>query len=185
MAKLISYQKDTLNHLLNGAEKLYNAVSPTLSPLGDNVAMMVFGKPFVHHDGVTTAEEVFLEDPFEDIGAQIIKEAAIKTNSATGDGTTTATILAYNLLKQGKQLIDKGTKSKKLREELLEAKEEAIQILQTLSKPITNDEDIERIAIISAQDEKLGKLIAEAYIKLGKNGIIIPEEGSGTQTEVN
>lgn len=185
MLKDIVYADTAPDKLLAGVTKLRNIVAPTLSPMGDNVAIETFKTPLVMHDGVTVAEEVFLEDPHENMGAQIVKESATKTNSSTGDGTTSAIILTHKLFELGLEKIKTGYKSKRLRKELEEALQDALGHLKTIAKPIKKHEEIEQIAIISAQDETLGKLVAEAIKKLGKNGVIVPEEGNGIETTVS
>lgn len=168
---------------LDGVDKVYVAVSATLGPRSSNVAIgRPFGRPAVVHDGVTVAKEVIpLEDKFEDIGAQIITEAADKTNGI-GDGTTTATVLTQAIAKKAHTLITAGSRPMALREGIELATTAVIESLDTQAKPISEVDDVRRIATVSAQNEQIGEMVAKSYEKLGKEGIMSVEESKGTES---
>ncbi len=184
MAKQIKYSADARQSLVNGVNKLANAVSTTLGPKGRNVALdKKWGAPSVVHDGVTVAKEIELEDAFENMGAQMVKEAASKTNDAAGDGTTTATVIARELVNQGFQKINEGYNPMLLKQELEKGVERILKVLDSMKQDVKGD-DVKKVATISAQDEKIGSLIAEALTKVGKDGVITVEEGRGLEMSI-
>ncbi len=183
MAKQIIYSEEARKKLLDGVNKLANAVATTLGPKGRNVAIdKKWGAPNVIHDGVTVAKEIELEDPFENMGAQLIKEAASKTNDVAGDGTTTATILAQAIVEEGLKNIAAGTNPMILKKGLETAVEAVIVQLKKSAKKVSGKEDYNQIATISAADETIGKLIAEALDKVGPDGVVTVEESRGIET---
>lgn len=178
MAKQIVYGEDVRQKLMAGIDKLTKAVITTLGPKGRNVALdKKWGAPNVVHDGVTVAKEVELKDPFENMGAQLIKEAASKTNDTAGDGTTTSTLLASMLVRAGWQAIVSGVDPMSMKYEVEEAVEKVVAEIRKMAKPIKGKDEITQVATISAGDDKIGKLIAEALDKVGKNGVVTVEEG--------
>ena len=183
MAKQLLYSEDARKKLLDGVNKLANAVATTLGPKGRNVAIdKKWGAPNVIHDGVTVAKEIELEDPFENMGAQLIKEAASKTNDVAGDGTTTATILAQAIVEEGLKNIAAGANPMILKKGLETAVETVITHLKKSAKKVSGKEDYEQIATISAADVTIGKLIAEALDKVGPDGVVTVEESRGIET---
>ena len=155
-----------------------DAVASTLGPKGRNVAIdRKWGAPNVVHDGVTVAKEIDLEDPFENMGAQLLKEAASKTNDVAGDGTTTATVLAQAIVSEGLKVIEAGSNPMILRRGIEQAVDTLVLELKKMSKKLVTPEEITQVATISAQDEQIGKLISEAINKVGKDGVITVEEG--------
>lgn len=185
MAKQIKYSADARQSLIAGVNKLANAVATTLGPKGRNVALdKKWGAPNVVHDGVTVAKEIELEDAFENMGAQMVKEAASKTNDVAGDGTTTATVIARELVNQGFQKINEGYNPMLLRQELEQGAERVLKILDTMKQDVKGD-DVKKVATISAQDEKIGSLIAEALDKVGKDGVVTVEEGRGLEMSID
>lgn len=186
MAKIIKYGADARKKLLYGVNKLADAVATTLGPKGRNVALdKKWGAPNVVHDGVTVAKEIELEDVFENMGAQLVKEAASKTADVAGDGTTTATVLAQALVQEGIKMITAGANPMMMQRGLEKASEYVVEELKKLSKKITLD-DASSVATISAGDPKLGKLIADALKAVGgKDGVVTVEEGKGLETTVD
>ena len=185
MAKQIKFGSEAREAIVKGANILSKAVVTTLGPRGRNVALdRKWGGPNVVHDGVTVAKEIELEDPFENMGAQLVKEAASKTNDNAGDGTTTATLLANAIISQGMKNITAGTNPMILRRGLEKGCEAIITKLQEIAKPIKGTSDIEQIAIISAADPLIGKKIAEALEKVGRNGVVTVEESKGLDLEI-
>lgn len=177
MAKILKFDSEAREKLMRGIEILNAAVSSTLGPKGRNVAIdKKWGAPQVIHDGVTVAKEIDLEDPFENMGAQIVKEAASKTNDVAGDGTTTATVLAHAIVTEGLKNIQSGSNPMVLRRGIDLAVEVLVDELKTLSKKLTTPAEIAQVATISAQNEEIGKLISEAIQKVGKDGVITVEE---------
>jgi chaperonin GroEL len=173
--KLISF--DPNEKLLQGISTLAKAVGSTLGPLGNNVALgQENDLPRIVHDGVSVAKSIKVGDPFEDIGVQLVKEAAMKTEDVTGDGTTTATILTHYLVKEGNKLLAKGIGGMKLRKGMLLALNDLVKQIKEKSIEV---KDLEQVATISAQDEEIGKLIAEAFTKVGKDGVVEVEESKG------
>lgn len=179
MENNIKYNKEIRQKFVNGVEKLANTVKITLSPQGRNVLIeKQYGKPLITNDGVTIAKEVKLEDRFENMACQIIKEASIRTNLEAGDGTTTAIIISESMLKDGVRLIDEeGCNPLVIRAEMQEAKDFAIETLKEFSTKISDTEDIKKIATISSGgDEKIGNIFKSAYEAVGNDGVIIVEE---------
>ncbi|MCL5091089.1 MAG: chaperonin GroEL, partial [Patescibacteria group bacterium] len=177
MAKQIIYGEEARRKLLTGVEKLTRAVATTLGPKGRNVALdKKWGAPSVVHDGVSVAKEIELEDPFENMGASLIKEASSKTNEDAGDGTTTATVLAYSIINQGLKNITAGTNPMVLRKGIEAGTQAVIDSLKKMSKTIKGKEDITQVATISAGDAEIGAKIAEALDKVGKDGVVTVEE---------
>jgi chaperonin GroEL len=183
MAKQLAYSDEARKKLLTGINKLADAVSTTLGPKGRNVALdKKWGAPNVVHDGVTVAKEIDLEDPYENMGAQLIKEAASKTNDVAGDGTTTATILAQAITERGMELVSKGADPMSMKREIEGALGKLIEKLKQLSKPLKDKKDIADVATISSGDPSLGGLIADAIDKVGKDGVVTTEESKGLDT---
>ncbi len=186
MAKILKFDSEAREKLLKGINVLTDAVASTLGPKGRNVAIdKKWGAPQVVHDGVTVAKEIELEDPFENMGAQLIKEAASKTNDVAGDGTTTATILAQAIVSEGLKNIQAGSNPMILRHGIEKAVDALVLELKKMSKKLTTAEEIEQIATISAQDEVIGKTISEAIAKVGKDGVITVEEGKTMEMNVD
>ena len=186
MAKQLKFGADARQSLLNGINILANAVSTTLGPKGRNVAIdKKFGGPTVIHDGVTVAKEIDLEDPYENIGAQLLKEAASKTNDSAGDGTTTATVLAQAIANKGMQVVTSGSNPMLIRKGLEKGLKAILASLDTMKKDIkiSDKSSIEQVATISAGDSSIGKIIADAVVKVGKDGLITAEEGKGLELE--
>lgn len=184
MAKQIKYGADARQSLISGVNQLANAVVTTLGPKGRNVALdKKWGAPNVVHDGVTVAKEIELKDPFENMGAQMVKEAASKTNDVAGDGTTTATVLTRAIVNQGFQQINAQYNPMQLKTEIDEASARVLTALQGMVQEVKGD-DVKKVATISAQNETIGELIAEAIHKVGKDGVVTVDEGRGTEMEV-
>lgn len=185
MAKILKFDSEAREKLLKGINTLTEAVASTLGPKGRNVALdKKWGAPSVVHDGVTVAKEIELEDPFENMGAQLVKEAASKTNDVAGDGTTTATILAQAIVSEGLKNIQAGANPVMLRRGIELAVNSLVAELKKMSKKLTTPEEIQQVATISAQNEEIGKLISEAISKVGKDGVITVEEGKTLQMSV-
>ncbi len=185
MAKQIKYGEDARKALKAGVDKLADAVVTTLGPKGRNVAIdKKWGAPNVIHDGVTVAKEIELEDPFENMGAQLVKEAASKTNDVAGDGTTTATLLAKSIIDNGFKAVSAGANPMILKMGTEKAVETVISEVKKMSKEVKGD-DVLKVATISAQDEKIGGLIADALAKVGKDGIVSVEEGRGIEFSID
>ena len=185
MAKQLIYAEEARRKLLSGVNKLTDAVSTTLGPKGRNVALdKKWGAPNVVHDGVTVAKEIDLEDPFENMGAQLIKEAASKTNDVAGDGTTTATILAAAIINEGLKNITAGVNPMILKKGLESGVEAVVAELKKMAKKVSTKEEIAQVATISAADTTIGNLIAAALDKVGKDGVVTVEESKGLETNV-
>ncbi len=185
MSKILKFDTDARNKLLSGVNQLADAVATTLGPKGRNVALdKKWGAPSVVHDGVTVAKEIELEDPFENMGAQLVKEAASKTNDVAGDGTTTATILAQAIVNEGLKNIQAGSNPMILKKGIEAAVVVLVEELKTMSKKLRTPEEIEQVATISAADPLIGKLISEAIEKVGKDGVITVEEGRTMEISV-
>ena len=183
MAKDIKYNADARNGLIAGIDKLADTVKITLGPKGRNVVLdREFGAPLVTNDGVTIAKDIELEDPFENMGAQLVREVATKTNDAAGDGTTTATVLAQAIIHEGAKNIAAGANPMVLRKGIAKAVNTAVKVIQENSKVVNGTEDIARVATISSADENVGKLIAEAMEKVSTDGVITIEEGKTAET---
>ncbi len=184
MAKQIKYGADARELLKKGVDQLAKAVATTLGPKGRNVALdKKWGAPNVIHDGVTVAKEIELENPFENMGAQLVKEAASKTADVAGDGTTTSTVLAHAIVTEGIKMITAGSNPMVMRRGLEKAGEFVVTELKKMGKAVKTS-DIANVATISAGDSQLGNLIAEALKKVGKDGVVTVEEGKGLSTEI-
>ncbi|EKD95993.1 MAG: hypothetical protein ACD_24C00226G0001, partial [uncultured bacterium] len=177
---MIIYGDQARAKLKSGVDKLARAVVVTLGPKGGNVGIdKSYGAPQVVHDGVTVAKEVELEDKYENMGAQLVREAASKTNDVAGDGTTTATVLAQALVDEGLKNVSAGANSMILRKGLEKATNLVVEEVKKLAKPISNKEEKAQVAINSAQSEEIGNLIAEAMEKVGNTGVITVDESKG------
>src|SRR3990167_5697644 len=185
MAKQIIYAEEVRTKLKSGINKLADAVATTLGPKGRNVALdKKWGAPNVVHDGVTVAKEIDLEDPFENMGAQLIKEAASKTNDVAGDGTTTATILAQAITQEGLKNITAGTNPMIMKHGLEAGVTAVVENLKKAAKKVSTKEEKAQVATISAADSTIGNLIAEALEKVGNDGVVTVEESKGLETNV-
>ena len=183
MAKQIIYSEDARKALQAGIDKLANTVKITLGPKGRNVVLdKKFGAPLITNDGVTIAKEIELEDAFENMGAQLVKEVATKTNDAAGDGTTTATLLAQALVREGMKNIAAGANPMVVRKGMAKAVEAAVKSITENSKKVEGSDDIARVATVSSADENVGKLIAEAMEKVTSDGVITIEESKTAET---
>ncbi len=183
-AKQLVFAEEARRRLKNGIDVLNNAVATTLGPKGRNVALdRKFGSPTVTHDGVTVAKEIELEDPFENMGAQLLKEAATKTNDIAGDGTTTSTVLAHTIVTEGLKTLSAGANPMMLKHGIEAAAKAITKELEAKSIKIDTKEEIASVATISAQDPEIGNLIAEVMDKVGKDGVITVEESKGIQFE--
>lgn len=183
--KNILYGDEARQKLKAGVDKIANAVTTTLGPKGRNVSYnTAWNRPRVVHDGVTVAKEVELTDAFEDMGAQLAREASEKTNDKAGDGTTTSILLAQAIVSEGLRNVSAGTNPMALKKGLEEASQKVVEELRKVSKAVSNKEEKTQIASISSQDEKIGKLIAEAMEVVGDNGVITIEEGKGFDIEL-
>jgi chaperonin GroEL len=187
MSKQLKFGQDARQSLLRGVNILSNAVATTLGPKGRNVAIeKKWGGPTVLHDGVSVAKEIDLKDPYENMGAQLVKEAASKTNDAAGDGTTTATVLAQAIVNKGLQNVAAGANPMIVRRGLEKALEIVLKELDLMKKDIkiTDQASIEKVATISAASEEIGKVIADAVVKVGRDGLLTAEEGKGLALEI-
>ena len=186
MAKDIKYGEDARKSLLEGVNKLADTVKVTLGPKGRNVVLdKSYGAPLITNDGVTIAKEIELEDSFENMGANLVKEVSTKTNDVAGDGTTTATLLAQIMLKEGIKNVAAGGDVLAIKRGMDKATERAVEELKKISSPINGKEDIARVASISANNEEIGNLIADAMEKVSKDGVITIEESKTSSTEVD
>lgn len=184
MAKEILYGEEARKALQSGVDKLANTVKITLGPKGRNVVLdKKFGSPLITNDGVTIAKEIELEDPFENMGAQLVKEVATKTNDVAGDGTTTATLLAQAMIAEGMKNVAAGANPMVVKKGIQKAVNAAVEGVKENSKKITGSSDIARVATISAADEVVGKLIADAMEKVSADGVITVEESKTAETE--
>ncbi len=184
MAKQLQFGTQARSNLKRGMDVLANAVVTTLGPKGRNVALdKKWGSPTITHDGVTVAKEIELEDPFENMGAQLLKEAATKTNDIAGDGTTTATLLAHVLIEEGMKNVAAGANPMLLKRGILEAADAVGRAISGASIEVNTKEQIASVASISAQDRQIGELIAEVMDKVGKDGVITVEESKGLEFE--
>src|SRR3989344_4354741 len=185
MAKQLKFSEEARQSLVKGVNILAQAVVITLGPKGRNVALdKKWGAPNVIHDGVSVAKEIELEDPFENMGAQLVKEAASKTNDVAGDGTTTATLLAQSIINIGFKNVTAGANPMLLKSGMAKAVDEVVKEITKMSKTV-KDADVAKVATISAQDEKIGSLIAEALTKVGKDGVVTVEEGKGLELYID
>ncbi len=184
MAKQITFSDEARTKLVSGVNTLAKAVVTTLGPKGRNVAIdRKWGAPNVIHDGVTVAKEIELQDPFENMGAQLVKEAASKTNDVAGDGTTTATLLAQSIVNAGFKNVTAGANPMILKVGMEKGVEAVISEIKKMAKTV-KEADVAKVATISAQDDKIGALIAEALSKVGKDGVVTVEEGKGLTMEI-
>lgn len=185
MAKEIKFSEDSRRAMLRGVDALADAVKVTLGPKGRNVVLeRKFGSPLITNDGVTIAKEIELEDAFENMGAQLVKEVATKTNDIAGDGTTTATVLAQAIIREGLKNVAAGANPMIVRKGIEKAVAAAVTQIQEIAKPIEGKESISQVAAISANEDEVGKLIAEAMEKVGNDGVITVEESKGITTEL-
>ncbi|HVN55802.1 MAG TPA: chaperonin GroEL [Anaerolineaceae bacterium] len=183
-AKQLVFSEEARRKLKNGVDTLNSAVATTLGPKGRNVALdRKFGSPTVTHDGVTVAKEIELEDPFENMGAQLLKEAATKTNDIAGDGTTTSTVLAHAIVNEGLKNLSAGANPMLLKRGIESAAKVVAKQISEQSIEVTTKEEIANVATISAQDRTIGSLIAEVMDKVGKDGVITVEESKGLEFE--
>lgn len=186
MAKQFKYGDDARKALEAGVDALANTVKITLGPKGRNVVLdRPYGSPLVTNDGVTIAKDIVLSDPFENMGAQIIREVATKTNDVAGDGTTTASVLAQTIVKEGLKNVAAGANPMVLKRGIMYATEQAVEELKKISKDVEDKTAIAQVASISAGDETIGQLISDAMEKVGKDGVITIEEGKQMTTELN
>jgi chaperonin GroEL len=187
MAKIIIYNEKARSALKRGVDQLANAVKVTLGPRGRNVVIdKSYGSPIITKDGVTVAKEIELEDKFENIGAEMVKEVASKTNDTAGDGTTTATVLAQAMISEGLKLVSSGISPIEIRNGMEKKVAEIVANLKKISKIISSKEEIAQVAAISANDKEIGQIIAEAMESVGKDGVITVEEGQsfGVEKEI-
>ena len=183
MAKQIIYGEEARKALLSGINKLADTVKITLGPKGRNVVLdKKFGAPLITNDGVTIAKEVELEDPFENMGAQLVKEVATKTNDVAGDGTTTATLLAQALIREGMKNVTAGANPMVLRKGIQKATETAVEAIEKNAKKVSGTKDIARVAAVSSASEQIGNLIADAMEKVTSDGVITVEESKTAET---
>ena len=186
MAKIIRFGEDARKSLLEGVNKLADTVKVTLGPKGRNVVLdKSFGAPLITNDGVTIAKEIELEDKFENMGARLVKEVSTKTNDVAGDGTTTATVLAQSMIKEGVKNVAAGADPMAIKRGIDKAVNTAVEGLREISSEVNGKEDIARVASISANNEEVGKLIADAMEKVSKDGVITIEESKTSNTELN
>ena len=186
MAKVIKFGEDARKSLLEGVNKLADTVKVTLGPKGRNVVLdKSYGAPLITNDGVTIAKEIELEDKFENMGARLVKEVSTKTNDVAGDGTTTATVLAQSMIKEGVRNVAAGSDPMAIKRGIDKAVNTAVEGLKEISSTVNGKEDIARVASISANNEEIGNLIADAMEKVSKDGVITIEESKTSNTELN
>jgi len=187
MAKELKYSEDARTLILNGVNQLANAVKVTLGPKGRNVVIQKsFGAPHITKDGVSVAKEIELENNFENMGAQMVKEVAQKTNEDAGDGTTTATVLAQAIYREGAKLVSAGHNPMDLKRGIDLATEKVVAKLKEMSKQVKTSEEIAQVGTISGNnDVEIGKLLAEAMSKVGNNGVITIEESKTAETTLD
>src|SRR5579864_6400482 len=184
-SKMLLYNEEARRALERGVNRLADIVKITLGPKGRNVVLeKKFGSPTITHDGVTVAKEIELADPFENAGAQLVREVATKTNDVAGDGTTTATVLAQAIVREGLKNVAAGSNPMALKRGIDRAVDTAIEELKRIAKPVETKGAIAQVASISAHDETIGQLIADAMEKVGKDGVITVEESKGIETTV-
>lgn len=185
MAKQLKFGKDARKALKKGIDLVAKAVVTTLGPKGRNIALdKKWGAPNIVHDGVSVAKEIDLPDPFENMGAQLVKEAASKTNDTAGDGTTTSTLLAQVITDLGMKKVDEGANPMIVKRGIEKAVDAVLEELKKMAKPIKNKEEVAQVAAISAGDEEIGAKIAEALDKVGKDGVVTVEEGKGLTIDI-
>ena len=186
MAKEIKFGEEARKKLLDGVNQLADTVKVTLGPKGRNVVLdKNYGAPLITNDGVTIAKEIELDDPFENMGARLVKEVSTKTNDVAGDGTTTATVLAQSMIKEGVKNVAAGGDPMAIKKGIDKAVNAAVEALRKISSEVNGKEDIARVASISANNEEIGKLISEAMEKVSKDGVITIEESKTSNTELN
>jgi chaperonin GroEL len=186
MSKILLYGEEARKALQSGIDQLANTVKITLGPKGRNVVLdKKFGAPLITNDGVTIAKEIELEDPFENMGAQLVKEVATKTNDVAGDGTTTATLLAQALIREGMKNVTGGANPMFVKKGIAKAVEAASDAVVANAKVVNGSEDIAKVASVSSADETIGKLIAEAMEKVSADGVITVEEGKTAKTDID
>lgn len=186
MAKQLKFGEEARRALESGVNQLADTVKMTLGPKGRNVVLeKKFGSPLITNDGVTIAKEIELEDPFENMGAQLVKEVATKTNDVAGDGTTTATLLAQAIIREGLKNVAAGANPMGIKKGILMASDTVVNGLKAMSKPVASSKDIEHVASISASDENIGQLISEAMQKVGNDGVITVEESKTMETDLD
>jgi len=185
MAKQLKFGEEARKSLMKGIDVVAKAVVTTLGPKGRNVALdKKWGAPNIVHDGVSVAKEIDLKDPFENMGAQLVKEAASKTNDAAGDGTTTSTLLAQMITKTGMKNIAAGANPMLVKKGIEKAVAAVVAELKKNTKPIKNKEEITQVATVSAGDAEIGAKIAEALDKVGRDGVVTVEEGKGLTIDI-
>lgn len=185
MAKQIKFGEEARRSLESGVNTLANTVKITLGPKGRNVVLdKKYGSPLITNDGVSIAKEIELEDPFENMGAQLVKEVATKTNDVAGDGTTTATVLAQAMIREGLKNVAAGANPMEIKKGMLMTSEKAVEALKALSQPVSGKQAIAQVAANSAADETIGDLIADAMEKVGNNGVITVEESKTMKTDL-
>src|SRR5213082_1197729 len=186
MAKRITYSEDARQAILRGVNKLADAVKVTLGPRGRNVVIeKKFGSPTITKDGVTVAKEIELKDEIENAGAQMVREVASKTSDTAGDGTTTATVLAQAIYREGIKNVTAGANPMDLKKGIERAVEAVVEDLKKISKPVKSHKEQEQVATVSANnDKKIGSLIAEAMEKVGKDGVVTVEEAKSMKTDL-
>ena len=186
MAKVIKFGEDARKSLLEGVNKLADTVKVTLGPKGRNVVLdKSYGAPLITNDGVTIAKEIELEDKFENMGARLVKEVSTKTNDVAGDGTTTATVLAQSMIKEGVKNVAAGADPMAVKRGMDKAVDVAVKELKKISSEVEGKDGIARVASISADNEEVGNLIADAMEKVSKDGVITIEESKTSNTELN
>mgnify|MGYP000802302467 FL=1 len=186
MAKEIKYGAEARNALQNGVNQLADTVRVTLGPKGRNVVLdKSYGAPLITNDGVTIAKEIELEDAFENMGAQLVKEVATKTNDVAGDGTTTATVLAQAMIQEGMKNLEAGANPIILRRGMKKATDKAVESLKAMSSKVNGKDQIAKVAAISAGDEEVGNMVADAMEKVSNDGVITIEESKTMQTELD
>src|SRR5579864_5337963 len=185
MAKQLKYQDEAARAIKTGVDKLANAVRVTLGPKGRYVVLdKKFGSPTITNDGVTIAKEIEVENPFENMGAQLVREVASKTGDIAGDGTTTATVLAQSMVKEGLKSVAAGAKPLQVKRGIDKAVEAIVKALEKEATKIKGQEAIEQVATISANDATIGQMVAQAMEKVTTNGVITVEESKGTSTQL-
>src|SRR5699024_6290373 len=185
MAKEIKFREDARRSMLDGVNTLADAVKVTLGPKGRNVVLdKQFGSPLITNDGVTIAKEIELEDNFENMGAQLVSEVASKTNDVAGDGTTTATVLAQAMIREGLKNVTAGANPVGLRRGIEKAVDSAVEGLKDICNPIESKDTTARVSSISAEDEEVGNLIAEAMERVVNDRVITVEESRGSSTKL-
>ena len=186
MAKMIIYGEEARKSLLKGVNKLADTVKVTLGPKGRNVVLdKSFGSPLITNDGVTIAKEIELEDKFENMGARLVKEVSTKTNDIAGDGTTTATVLAQAMVKEGMKNLAAGANPIVLRKGMKKATDATVEAVKKMATKVSGKEQIERVAAVSSGDDEVGKMIADAMEKVSNDGVITIEESKTMQTELD